>query len=764
MQVDRGRARPSRGIRRMARPAGASAYKRVVAQCRSAWVQKPWFRRLIKVTGAVAVVLLFVAMQLVNVLHLTPIISFSSGSFVISSESFIVKDSELGELEQASLIEALSHSSQRAGQTGHALIVAVWSDAAMSPSSQNLTDRKGSAPAVTLSFDQLCEQLKETNRILNEKLAGRRSTEKQNGESEESDHVQEHESMHEVDFLLYYDPGQMTRAQLKKLTSKLAQSWTVGTFTLTELKRPGKKSLTEFFELIKGATRSHAHFLLVFADADTDFPAIAGKLDKLMLDMVRYHAETSNNQRFEDFDPHLPHLPGEYLTRRRRNEEYCIQRAGLDPLYADDKWVAGLPNRTLLSKNNTSHQDSLEKNAQFLDWDGTVQDTASEFYKMHASELDALIQMAREHDDSISLTVINEAFLPFAYSFMCNVKVADYWPPGPILFVTNDARARDMLHDIPRTRVLFFPNLSGAEGRGNEYKMAGYWSFMLSRTQLVNELLKRDIQVFLFDLDQVWLRDPWLYMSQRIPAGGWDMLVTRGYSKSGSGELQGNFLVLRPNMRTRALWDEITHRFQISYNNCCANVEPDTFVGGIEQDQNLLSHLMAFSAARFIFALKLIQLDRDLFVDGMWYTPGKYTSVVSKQPISIQNNWIVGVQNKIERAQKYGHWFWTGTGRLCDFSRVLETCSVRAEVKARHQPYAVIGLVDSDNVTKEAYIPPKKVAAVVPSQKPAVAPAKAVPSARAPSKSASPPKKDASKSSSSSSSKKATSKVPQKKK
>eukprot|EP00181_Compsopogon_caeruleus_P001211 CAMPEP_0184686926 /NCGR_PEP_ID=MMETSP0312-20130426/24648_1 /TAXON_ID=31354 /ORGANISM="Compsopogon coeruleus, Strain SAG 36.94" /LENGTH=764 /DNA_ID=CAMNT_0027142553 /DNA_START=610 /DNA_END=2904 /DNA_ORIENTATION=- len=465
-----------------------------------------------------------------------------------------------------------------------------------------------------------------------------------------------------------------------------------------------------------------------------------------------------NDKHLEHWEPHLENLPGGNLSNRRLYRSQCASQFGTD--FADgpgNPFLEGLPTissdklkkedkgihcqgrsrlvskklefytffsrflndyrlMTILPGSESPGTRSIDTaDMQRFDMRGLPIRPTTSFFEENQREIESIVAEARLHGNSVSLTVANAQFLSFAYSWWCNVKLGDSLPPGTIIWVTNDRLAEEGLKVLNLGRVVFFSKLAGAEGKGSDYKMAGYWNLMLSRTLLVRELLSRGITVFLFDLDQVWIRSPWPIVEEYARKNPhWDLIGTRGFSKSETGgEIQGNFLLLRPTIPTVSLWHEISDRFSNAYRSCCEHVSPDTYVGGIEQDQFLLSHLVVFTSYRFLHRVSFVELDRHRFVDGKWYEDvvlggGHHRDVRKQSPVSIQNNWIVGGANKIDRAKKFRHWFWNQENGTCsneNAKAVLHATSMdqgqdsRGNVYALSIPLRVLQFWNSKNQT-----------------------------------------------------------------
>ncbi|EKX32903.1 hypothetical protein GUITHDRAFT_120890 [Guillardia theta CCMP2712] len=83
----------------------------------------------------------------------------------------------------------------------------------------------------------------------------------------------------------------------------------------------------------------------------------------------------------------------------------------------------------------------------------------------------------------------------------------------------------------------------------------------------------------------------------------------------------------------------------------------------LESEQVILTRLIKSRT----FGLKHAVFPRCMFVNGQWYDGGVVNNFKGKRaecegsggvlPLMIQNNWIVGIENKVRRAKRWGHWF-----------------------------------------------------------------------------------------------------------
>ncbi|GAB0498216.1 hypothetical protein MMPV_009557 [Pyropia vietnamensis] len=287
-----------------------------------------------------------------------------------------------------------------------------------------------------------------------------------------------------------------------------------------------------------------------------------------------------------------------------------------------------------------------------------------------------LLGLAAAHGNTLSLTVVTRAFLPFARSWVCNVDAAGVRPPG-VVWVATDADAAAALASIPGTATVRLDALAAApRGRRDGYGSRSYWGLMLARTRLIGELLGAGIDIFAFETDAVWLGDPLAHIRSLLASDGDD----GGGGGGGGGvdlvgtfdsrhEVAGNLLYLRPTPATRRLWRDVTARFAASVAGRYPPKRPPPKgdYAYIENDQSLLTKLLLYGPDRDAVPVVFRALDTDRFVDGRWYpavlgTPGKsggaYRSAAAAAPVLVNLNFVIGVGEKVARAVAAGHWFW----------------------------------------------------------------------------------------------------------
>ena len=308
--------------------------------------------------------------------------------------------------------------------------------------------------------------------------------------------------------------------------------------------------------------------------------------------------------------------------------------------------------------------------------------------KISPENLDRIVELGRRMGGAVSLTIVNEAFVETARSWVCNVDVAGIRPPG-VIWITTDDKSYETLSQVPDSYAINMQEFKGAQAStGTSYGTPGYWLLMLERTQLVQEILQRGVGVFLFETDQIWLRDPVPFVQRLIHSGDEVDIVGTLDTRH---EIGGNFLFLNPTLATRRLWSEVCRRFEKAYLDNRIAQRSSSRHKYIENDQSTLTKLVFFDEA---FKAKnpvvFRTLDTERFVDGRWYNGRAkstkapfYLSKASQSPIVINNNFLIGINNKKQRAIENDHWFLT-EGK-CNFERVKKAVRENEEREAANR-------------------------------------------------------------------------------
>lgn len=285
-----------------------------------------------------------------------------------------------------------------------------------------------------------------------------------------------------------------------------------------------------------------------------------------------------------------------------------------------------------------------------------------------SSELDSIVELGRKQGGSVSLTIVNEAFLDTARSWICNVDVAGLRPPG-VVWITTDETSYEALKKIEGTKAIHMKSFRGGRSQtGTSFNTPGYWLLMLERTRLILDILDRGTGVFAFETDQIWLRDPVPVVRRLLQSGdGVDLVGT----VDTRNQIGGNFLYFAPTLATRKLWREVYKRFSAAYYGAHLHRHTAKYGKYIENDQSIMTNLVFYDKAfHSRYPIVFRALDTNRFVDGRWYT-GRFYGPEAKSPTMINNNFLVGIEEKRKRAIQFGHWFYDEKAGRCNRDAVL---------------------------------------------------------------------------------------------
>lgn len=293
--------------------------------------------------------------------------------------------------------------------------------------------------------------------------------------------------------------------------------------------------------------------------------------------------------------------------------------------------------------------------------------------------------------ESISFTMVTAAFVQTTFSWLCNVATLDIVPAAIVMIASEDKVARELIEFLsqrPRLKqgslvISMHGAIVATDKDPNAPLLFGtsaYWLLMLQRTFLLRDLLDRGLSILQFETDQIWLSDPLPYIRHelrqerstdgrvedfRIP----DVIVTTDTLK----DVPGNFMYLRPTVGTRHLMSMVVDRFLMSYQSSrSSRAARRNRFHYIANDQSIITTLVTgrdWVYARRYPKVKISVLNRDLFVDGQWFADFEdekgdvvkhrrhYTSETSLYPVIVNNNFLVGVEAKADRAKRFGFWF-----------------------------------------------------------------------------------------------------------
>eukprot|EP00890_Picochlorum_soloecismus_P001526 jgi/Picsp_1/2374/NSC_05837-R1_rhamnogalacturonan ii specific xylosyltransferase len=204
-----------------------------------------------------------------------------------------------------------------------------------------------------------------------------------------------------------------------------------------------------------------------------------------------------------------------------------------------------------------------------------------------------------------------------------------------LLVMTEDFDVYKYLQKERKYFVLFLDGsvekrVSNAVDFGTRF----YKQLIYKRTKTINKLLQARLRVLVVDIDAVWLRNPVEYLLKLEPT---DIAAQMDENK-----LCGGFLFLNGSSSSvRELWSKVTVKYRSYIMKDDRNIRTT--------EQGILNALLEKKFAH----LNVIKLPEEDFPSGHLFfrQDSKFSS-----PVVIHNNYIVGVEEKIERFKNYSLW------------------------------------------------------------------------------------------------------------
>jgi len=244
----------------------------------------------------------------------------------------------------------------------------------------------------------------------------------------------------------------------------------------------------------------------------------------------------------------------------------------------------------------------------------------------------------------IFLMYVDTGFISMTRNWLCHT------PTNVIKhthFIVSDSQVRTALKSFGARNFVVLRQLRSS--LGSQYGQKTYYETIALRGRVVNQLLHHGIRIWIVESDSIWFGDPspvlHRFHNQDVIAG-----------QDGDGLLdrypEGGFLFLNSTVKARALSDAL-----LSWQIEVLRYMHESEVGDAGNEMLQLPRLLAQLNCSWSF------FPESLFVSGRWYSSETLRSQTT--PLVIQNNWLVGVQPKVERAKLWGHWHLTFNETKC---------------------------------------------------------------------------------------------------
>ncbi|CAH1773690.1 unnamed protein product [Owenia fusiformis] len=273
-----------------------------------------------------------------------------------------------------------------------------------------------------------------------------------------------------------------------------------------------------------------------------------------------------------------------------------------------------------------------------------------------------LTLVAKEISDTqglVAITMVNHAYINMTMSWLCNTVNMNVH--SHIIIMTTDEQTQvELSAKWPNVKIIFLylPNVEN----DLRYGRVNYLKYMQQRTNILMTLLENDIKFLLFEVDAVWLRNPIPMLEKITEAGQYDLI---GGRMNKTDQYNGGFLVVNPTNTMKQIWHDVKTQMDQLIRMIGVNSD-DTKINFYDNDQTYLK----LSIQKYRKQFKGFLLDSDMVADGKWYLQNTLERLESKTPLVVNNNWVVGKDEKVARAKKYKHWF-IDDALECDWQNVF---------------------------------------------------------------------------------------------
>ncbi|XP_070537480.1 uncharacterized protein [Ptychodera flava] len=245
----------------------------------------------------------------------------------------------------------------------------------------------------------------------------------------------------------------------------------------------------------------------------------------------------------------------------------------------------------------------------------------------------------------VIMQFLNLGYINMTKSWICNVECMNVLPFT--IFITSDSQAYWALREWKAHLNVVLQKFG--DSKSMKFQEDAYNEFMCYRVRVVDSILNISVAVFLVESDAVWLANPMDFIDRYSNV---DIVATANNAGRENKRAMAGFIFLNATSWTYRMWKKLRERLdQISaaYHNG---------TGRTAGDMGILNGLIKTEG------LKIQWLPEDQFFSGQWYRKPELRDI-PKQPVVIQNNYIVGNDQKEERAKQWNHWFLSNSTKEC---------------------------------------------------------------------------------------------------
>ncbi|CAG9534388.1 unnamed protein product [Cercopithifilaria johnstoni] len=252
-------------------------------------------------------------------------------------------------------------------------------------------------------------------------------------------------------------------------------------------------------------------------------------------------------------------------------------------------------------------------------------------------------------DDFLLFTLINGAYLNLTLNWLCNVAPFRTSIHRKTLIVSLDAETCKVIQKNWKEVKCMYVKVHGDYNAPLSWGRQNYINLLSLRSQLLLILAQLGLPYILFETDAVWLRDPMEFFHNQTLIDDADIIVpVKGYPDH-SLTYAFDPMIVYPSNASLVLMREL---------NLQLSKDPKLY------DQDVLDQL----CRQQYFGLVCRQFEWSEIADGKWFKLSE-SERAHLRPYIINNNYYIGVDNKISRQALNGLWF-LSVKNSCNISKV----------------------------------------------------------------------------------------------
>lgn len=273
---------------------------------------------------------------------------------------------------------------------------------------------------------------------------------------------------------------------------------------------------------------------------------------------------------------------------------------------------------------------------------------------MHLENFAVMMTKARGF---VSLMYIDAGYLEMAKSFICNLSFLNPKYLDQLAIITHGpAVATELRRFRAQLNIFDFNDIAPGQERSRRKLFFGQYEYFivtLRRLRIQSALIQQGANVFVIEADAMWF-SPSVYDTIRKLLETSDFITAndRGLEQHGDKLVSAGFLATNSTASSRKFFS----MYIDTYERKLLHVTNKSGTIDLPGEQVYMTHLLQKASH-----LKVEWLDPCMFVCGKWYMSSSYRESCPN-PLVLQNNWITGVDKKIQRAKRFHHWFLSLTG------------------------------------------------------------------------------------------------------